>query len=261
MLKILAAAVLLSLSNLGAARGPDATKPEPRPNDWWQARNTQFNDRTREAAMKGDIDIIMLGDSITQGWETAGKKAWEEHLAPLNAVNYGIGGDCTHHVLYRIEHGNLEGLAAPKDGKAPRLVAIMIGTNNSNIHEAEEITAGVLAVVDAVRAKLPEAHILVQAIFPRGDGPGGGKQSLQHTRNTAANTLIAAAITDRRKADTRLHYADFNASFIDSAGAVPAEIMPDYLHLSEDGYNRWAAALVPEIKRILAASPEPAAAP
>src|ERR1043165_2202337 len=83
-------------------------------------------------AKKGDIDLLFLGDSITDGWRGGGKKVWETNFAPLKAANFGISGDRTEHVLWRIENGELEGID-------PKVVILMIGTNNSNTNSPEEI--------------------------------------------------------------------------------------------------------------------------
>ena len=97
----------------------DAVVPVPRDGNWMK-RHDSFNERVK----KGNVDLIFIGDSITQGWEGAGKKVWEEFYGKRNAVNLGIGGDRTQHVLWRLENGNIEGIQ-------PKLAVLMIGTNNS----------------------------------------------------------------------------------------------------------------------------------
>src|SRR6185437_4807638 len=110
---------------------------------------------------KGDADVIFLGDSITQGWEGNGKKVWAEHFAPLKAVNLGIGGDQTGHVLWRITEGK------EIDPIKPKVAVIMIGTNNMGRNSAEEIAGGVKAIVQELRKQKPEMKILLLGIFPR----------------------------------------------------------------------------------------------
>ena len=148
--------------------------PATRSDGGWAARNDSFNARAKQGREKGDIDIVFLGDSITQGWEGAGKAVWEKAYAPRRAVNMGIGGDRTQHVIGRIDSGNLDGLDKPLAGKAPRLAVIMIGTNNTGSDTAEQIAEGVGGVVQSVRAKLPEAKVLLLAVFPRGEKPSDG---------------------------------------------------------------------------------------
>ena len=134
----------------------DAVVPVPREGGWVK-RHESFNERVK----KGNVDLIFIGDSITQGWEGAGKKVWEEFYGKRNAVNLGIGGDRTQHVLWRLENGNIEGIK-------PKLAVLMIGTNNSGSNSSEQIAAGVTAIVEKLRKELPETKVLVLGIFPRG---------------------------------------------------------------------------------------------
>jgi beta-glucosidase len=237
---------------------PDAPKansaivPVDRKDEGWVKRQESFNARARQGAEKGDIDVIFIGDSITQGWEGAGKPVWEEFYGKRNAVNFGIGGDRTQHVLWRIEHGNLDGLAKPKAGAAPRLVVLMIGTNNSNgtDNTAAEIAAGIKACVAAIHAKLPATRILLLSVFPRGEKPNP-----QREKNAEASRLAAAAADGKT-----VLQLDIGDKFLESDGSLKKEVMPDFLHLSEDGYRRWASAIEPKLQEILGKA-APAAPP
>ena len=122
-------------------------------------RHESFNQRVA----KGNVDLIFIGDSITHAWESSGKAVWEKHYAKRNAVNLGISGDRTQHVLWRLDNGNIKNIR-------PKAAVIMIGTNNSGDgrNTAEEMIDGVTAVVDKLRAKLPKMEILLLDIFPRG---------------------------------------------------------------------------------------------
>ena len=145
-------------SSEGLAANP-ATTPAPRNDAWWQQRHESMNARVK----KGNVDLIFIGDSITHGWEGGGKDVWQQFYGNRNAVNLGIGGDQTCHVLWRLDHGNIDGIS-------PKLAVIMIGTNNAGnaAQSAEQIAAGVKAIVDKLRTKLPQTKILLLAIFPRG---------------------------------------------------------------------------------------------
>ena len=139
---------LLSLTLLPAANAQqpaaapphvnNAATPAPRTDRGWTELHEAINARVKQ----GNIDLVFIGDSITQGWAGAGKEAWEKTFAPLHAANLGIGGDRTQHVLWRLDHGNLEGIT-------PKAAVIMIGTNNSNGNDntSEEIADGVKAIV------------------------------------------------------------------------------------------------------------------
>src|SRR5688572_2065597 len=113
---------------------------------WWKERFEAANTRIAQ----GDVELIFLGDSITQGWEEAGKGVWAEFYGKRKAINLGFSGDRTQHVLWRLERHGLESLAKPAAGAAsPKLVVLLIGTNNSNgtTNTAQEIGEGIGAVV------------------------------------------------------------------------------------------------------------------
>ena len=130
--------------------GPkESVTPVPRDGKWLE-RHALINSR----AKPGEVDVIFLGDSITQGWEGAGKQAWERHFAPLKAMNAGIGGDRTEHVLWRLDNGNIAGIT-------PQVAVVMIGTNNSRTNTPEQIAAGIRAIVAKLREKLPATKIQI----------------------------------------------------------------------------------------------------
>jgi beta-glucosidase len=194
-------------------------------------RHESFNERVRQ----GNADLIFVGDSITQGWEGAGKEVWARYYGSRNAVNLGIGGDRTEHVLWRFDHGNLDGIA-------PRAAVVMIGTNNSGQRStAAEIVDGVTAVIETLRAKLPETRVLLLGIFPRGE----------HFNDQRGQILqVNQAI--RKLADgERVHYLDIGHQFLERDGALSREIMPDFLHLSPRGYEIWASSIEPSLGTLL----------
>ncbi len=185
---------------------------------------------------KGEGDIIFLGDSITEGWGGAGKKAWAETFTPLKAVNLGIGGDQTGHVLWRITEGKeIEPLK-------PKLAVIMIGTNNTGGHSAEQIAGGIKAIVEELRKQKPEMKILLLGIFPR------SAKATDKIRDKikAINTTIAK-LDDGKM----VVYKDIGEKFLDQDGTLDKKIMPDMLHLSEEGYAIWAKAIEDDVKKML----------
>lgn len=218
-----------------------AVLPVARPDAWWVTRNESFNAR----AKLGDIRVVFLGDSITQGWEGAGKEVWAKHFEKLKAVNFGIGGDNTQHMLYRIQKGNLDGLDKPiRDGaEVPKVVVMMIGTNNSNKEDftAQQIADGVKACVDATHQKLPQAKILLLAIFPRSEKPDAQREKLNATNAILKTFANADTVT----------FLDIGDKFLGEGGTISKEVMPDYLHLSPKGYQIWADAIEPSIKTLL----------
>jgi lysophospholipase L1-like esterase len=221
---------------------PEAVTPSPRTDAGWVQRNEAFNARAKRGAEMGDIRVVFVGDSITEGWQGAGKKVWEEKFAPLGAVNFGIGGDRTQHVLWRVQNGNLEGLAKPAAGKSPELLVLMIGTNNMASDPAAEIAHGVRAVVGAVRQKLPEARVLVLGIFPR------GQSAMDRVRSKIADANRSIAnIADGET----VVFLDIGERFLEEDGSISPEVMPDFLHLSEKGYWIWGEAIEGKVKEMI----------
>lgn len=200
---------------------------------WWMARHEQ-----KLEEIKAGADIVFLGDSITQGWETAGKDAWQQHFANRKAINLGFGGDSTQHVLWRLDHGEL-------DNVHPKLVVLLIGTNNARHSEATpaQIAAGVEEIVKLVHLKAPSAKILLHAIFPRGPNANDPVRK----RCQEINLTVR-----RRTAAMRAEFIDIGAKLMNKDGTVSKDIMPDLLHLSAQGYEIWAKALEPKIDEMLA---------
>ncbi|MBY0587284.1 GDSL family lipase [bacterium] len=210
-----------------------ATTPVPR-EAAWMIMHQSFNER----AKKGDVDLLFLGDSITQGW--ANNETWKRYYDNRKAVNMGIGGDRTEHVLWRLDHGNVDGIS-------PKVVVLMIGTNNSGgeAYSAEQIGDGIVAIVQKLRTKLPETKILLLAIFPRGENPNP-----QREKNASASAR-AAKLAD----DKHVYFLDIGAYFLDDKGHLAKEIMPDYLHLSPAGYKIWARAIESKLAELLGDKP------
>ena len=217
---------------------PGTVHPTPRPIAWWQERVPAHLARVRA----GGVRVAMLGDSITEGWAGRGERVWAEHWAPRGAVNLGASGDRTQHVLWRLDNGLLEALAA--DNNDVRCVVVMIGTNNSNGRDATaaEIGYGVEAIVRRLRAGLPRAKVLLLSIFPRGDRP-----TAQRVKNAAASAQAAAAFA----ADPMVVCRDLAPHFLGEGGAISEAVMPDHLHLSAAGYATWAAAILADVDAAL----------
>lgn len=208
-----------------------AVEPDHR-HSWWTLRNDAVNERVKQ----GNVDLLMIGDSITHSWEGGGKKYWDKYYAPRNAVNMGFSGDRTQHVLWRLEHGHLEGIS-------PKLAVLMIGTNNSNGKDntAEEIADGIIAICEKLRTKCPRMKVLILAIFPRSPEPSDQRQK------NAKASLLASKIAD----DEMIHYMDINEKFLTKDGFLTKKIMPDYLHPNEAGYGIWAEAIESKVVELM----------
>lgn len=225
------------LASAWAADGNTAIQPVPR-DAGWMKRHEGFV----EIAQAGGIDVLFLGDSITDFWRTTGKALWEEHFSPLHAANFGISADRTQHVLWRMQHGELAGIK-------PRVVVLMIGTNNTGLERGSakrrntvaEAAEGVTAVVQELRAALPETKILLLAIFPRGE-----KDSPERAEVKEVNATIAK-LDDGKF----VRYLDIGPKFLWPDGTLSKDIMPDLLHPSEIGYAIWAAAIKTPLAEML----------
>jgi len=208
----------------------DAATPAPssyRPERWMQ-RHQAFLERAKQ----GPIDVLFLGDSITEGWGR--NPVWRQHFAPRHAANFGIGGDHTQHILWRLDHGEVDGIS-------PKVVVLMIGTTNLASNTADEIAAAIKAIVQRLRDKLPQTKILLLAIFPRGEKPDPVREKLQ-----AVNGQIAK-LDDGKM----IKYLDIGKFFLNDDGTISKEIMPDYLHLTLKGYGIWADAIEPTLRPML----------
>ena len=204
-----------------------ATIPVPREGAWMK-NHQSFLDRASE----GNIDLLFLGDSITQGWND--NDVWKRHYAPRHAANFGIGGDRTQHVLWRLENGEIDGIK-------PKVTVLMIGTNNVRANTVDEIAAGITAIVKTLQSKLPETKILLLGVFPRSKDPDATRERL-----AAINKKIA-----RLDDGKTVKFLDFGVKFLEDDGTISREIMPDYLHLTRKGYCIWADAMEPTLWEML----------
>ena len=215
-----------------------AVLPAPRSSPTnWIARHEGFLAEARQ----GNFDLVFIGDSITDGWRRGGLEVWNKFYAPRHALNLGIGGDRTQHVLWRIEHGELDGLK-------PKAVVLMIGTNNtgkerdgSPRNSTAEVIAGVTAVVKQIRAKLPQSKLLLLAVFPRGTADGPERAQIKEIN------VALAKLDDGKK----VRFLDIGNVFLAEDGSIPKTIMPDLLHPNAAGYQRWADAMEPALAAML----------
>ena len=227
-LGILALAVLAPLH---AAFAASTTDPVSREQEGWIKRHEAMNERVKQ----GNVDLLMIGDSITHGWEVPGKETWDQYYAKRNAVNLGISGDRTEHVLWRLQNGNIDGIS-------PKAAVIMIGTNNLKDNTPEEINAGIAAIIKLLREKLPSTKILLLAVFPRDEKPG--------TENRKELGQLNKLI--RKQADGKsVFFHNINKAFLDKKGVLSKEIMPDALHPNQKGYALWGAAMEPKLREVL----------
>lgn len=182
-------------------------------------------------AKKGECGLLFLGDSITDGWRNKPKAIFDEAFGAYRPLNFGISGDRTQHLLWRLRNGELDGLA-------PKAAVVMIGTNNIGQKDPEPPASaieGVKAVVEEIHKRSPATKVLLLGVFPRGEKP-------EHPLRAQVKEINAAiaALDDGGK---RVRYLDLADKFLQADGSLAKDVMPDFLHLSEKGYRIWADAL------------------
>jgi lysophospholipase L1-like esterase len=201
-----------------------------------------------EIAKKGDTDVLFMGDSITDMWRTpgrgdapnppmSGKAVFDKYYGGMKVANFGISGDTTQGVLYRLQNGEGQGFK-------PKVIMLMIGTNNTGRNSPPEIAEGIGAVVLEMRKDFPDAKILLLAVFPRSN-PG------DPVRGVIADINQRISKLDDGK---NVFYLDIGAKFLDADGVISREIMSDLLHPTQRGYEIWAEAVKEPLAKLMAAA-------
>lgn len=211
------------------------TTPKPRPGDWMKK-----HEHFVQIAHQGGVDVLFVGDSITEGWGDVGHATWKKDFEPLHAANFGIRSDGTQHVLWRLLNGELEGIH-------PKAVVLLIGTNNipdtfqgtSPAAEAALVVEAIQLLVKTIHDKLPDTKVLLLGVFPRGAHPNAGRDCI---------ALVNAKLA--RMDGGFVRYLDLGYLWL-HGDEIPRELMSDYLHPTAKGYALWAPALLPELKALL----------
>ncbi|MBW7895917.1 MAG: GDSL family lipase [Opitutaceae bacterium] len=236
--------VLVSAQTAPAPEVVDASAAIPKTGN---ARFFELHESFLARAKAGPIGLLFLGDSITEGWKNA-PHIWEHYFGKYQPANFGIGGDQTHHVIWRIENGEL-------DGVTPKVVVLMLGTNNAGQHTAEQIAAANTKIIELIRAKIPGVKVLLLAIFPRDArrGPSG-----LITEAAVSDAGKRMAVIDRANAllaklddGENVRFLNIGAQFLGKDGRIPWTIMPDQLHLTRAGYQLWADAMQPLLEEMM----------
>lgn len=186
------------------------------------------------AAQYDQVDVLFVGDSITAGWDWS---IWEKNFKPLNAANFGIGGDNTGNVLWRLQHGAIGNIQ-------PKLIVLLIGVNNvGGLQESpEQAAAGVTMVVKQLQLAWPQSKILLNAVFPFHQAASSDNRKKVKTLNK-----IIAKLGDNKT----IFYKDYGPLLLQKDGSISPEIMADFLHPTPKGYQVWADAMTPDIHQLL----------
>ncbi len=201
---------------------------------WWMPRHEE------KLALKdkmSKVDLVFLGDSITHAFDKKGKEVWKNYYAKRNALNIGFSGDRTENVLWRLNHGAVDGID-------PKALVLMIGTNNTGHRQdkPEDIAEGIKAILNTLEKRLPDTKVLLLAIFPR----SVTKDDPLRKINDATNNIIKNYHDGKR-----VHYLDINHLFLDENGVLSKQIMKDLLHPNKEQYKVWAEAIEPSIKQLM----------
>ena len=193
-------------------------------------------------ANEGPVGLVFIGDSITQGW---GKfpEIWEKAWGKYQPANFGIGGDRSQHVIWRIEEGELDKIT-------PKVAVLMIGTNNTMDDSAKDIANANRKIVSMIQDKLPNTKILLLAIFPRGPrSMRGGVADPWEMRMDKIRAINA----DMTKLDNgkSIRFLDLGPKFTSADGTIAHAIMPDQLHLSAAGYEIWVEGMAPLLEEMM----------
>lgn len=239
------ATLAASLGCEAAPDGPPSVVPSARDQEpWWLERHHMLKRQARSRP----IDLLFLGDSITQGWHGRGRDiyegdgiaVWNQFYAARRAANFGMGSDRTQHVLWRLRDGEL--------GRArPKVVVLLIGTNNLVDDSPEVVVAGVGAILDELARRAPRSRILLLGLLPRGLGRPAGAEHAEPDPKVGQANVGLKELADSRQ----VSFLDMSGAFLDERGRIPRALMPDFLHLSRQGYRAWAEAMEPTLTSLL----------
>lgn len=214
---------------------PLALRPAPQDTVWWLPRHEE---KLAEKNAMEKVDLVFLGDSITQAWEKEGADVWQVFYQPRSALNLGFNGDKTENVLWRLAHGEVDNIQ-------PRLLVLLVGTNNAGhrMDKAEDTALGIKQILSVLAEKLPQTKVLLLAIFPRSAKPTQKLRIL----NNEVNQIICSYADDER-----VFFRDINHVFLDEEGRITSDVMNDFLHPNASQYQIFAEAIESTIVSLLA---------
>ncbi|MCW8355890.1 MULTISPECIES: GDSL-type esterase/lipase family protein [Marinomonas] len=204
---------------------------------WWLPRHER---KLAESASMEQVDLVFLGDSIMQAWETEGALVWDAFYKSRQALNLGFNGDRTENVLWRLLHGEIDNIQ-------PKLLILLIGTNNTGhrMDSAEDTAEGIKRILSLLVEKLPTTNILLLAIFPRSAKP---TQKLRVLNEEVNQRICSFGDNDQ------VSFLNINHCFLDEEGRLTSDIMNDFLHPNRNQYQIFAEAIEPTIARLMSES-------
>lgn len=189
------------------------------------------------------VDLLFVGDSITEWWLTEGLKIWNKDYQPRRAANIGIAGDTTQDVYWRLSHGEIDNLS-------PRAAVLMIGTNDISFGHPEAVVPGIERILQLMHAKMPRTKILLLGLFPRDFSANSQVRSIIKDINGQLKHLCSEI--NRNSGGPYVFYLDISNKFLRPDGSLIADaFQPDGLHLAAHGYEIWAEAMQPELDKLM----------
>ncbi|XP_029556608.1 platelet-activating factor acetylhydrolase IB subunit beta-like isoform X1 [Salmo trutta] len=201
--------------------------------DRWMSQHTRFVQECKDA----EPEVLFIGDSMVQLMQQY--EIWRELFSPLHALNFGIGGDTTCNVLWRLQNGELDNIR-------PKVTVVWVGTNNHE-HSAEQVAGGILAIAQLLTSRLPKTKVVVLGLLARGDGPNPLRE-----KNAAVNGFLRSWLPRLGQAQ----FLDVGVGFVHSDGTISTRDMFDFLHLTAAGYRAIAKPLSDLLLQILDETPE-----
>lgn len=222
----------------GAVTPPNTVIPVTQDRNWesydWVKRHTMLTALVRERKP----ELVFIGDSITHNMggnpNEPTDEVWHKYYERRNAVNLGFGWDRTENVIWRLQHGEL-------DGAEPKVAVVMIGTNNRDINTPAEIALGVRAICSELHKRSPKTKILLLAVFPRGEKPDDDRKKTEELNSLLAGFHGQDGVT----------FLDIGPKFLNADGTISQDVMHDFLHLISKGYKIWAEAMEPTLRSLL----------
>ena len=213
-----------------------AATPVPKGKEGWREQHDQLVAQAR----KGKIDLLFVGDSLTKCWSREGRDVWTNHFEKLHSANFGISGDCTQNVLWRLQNGEL-------DPVQPKALVLLIGTNNiTEGDKPEDIAQAVRAIIQEIRNRSPGTRILLLGVLPR--------RELASHRDRKTIRAINSLLSRLRDGD-HVTYLDFGDKLLQPDGSLTKEVTKDFCHLTAKGYEIFAEAIQPVVESLLRTTP------
>lgn len=234
LMMVLSLALVTSVAAQDTKKENDAIKPAK--------KNPERHEGFLGVVKKGGVDLLFMGDSITDAWGGEPRKGgggyaiFKKEFEPMKAANFGISGDRTQHVLWRLQNGELDGIQ-------PKVMMLMIGTNNMGGNTPQQIADGIEAILKEVKTRSPKTKVLLLGIFPR-----SAKAEDPIRKKVGETNEIIKKFDDDGKS---VKYLDIGKKFLQEDGTLSREIMPDLLHLSAKGYQIWADAVKGPIEELM----------